>query len=270
MPQNLTTLNNFKLWYNIAGVTGDDTLLAQMIAQASGNILAYLDRQSPFKNSYTEYLNGTGGSRLPLRQWPVLAVQSVSVDNLAIYAAVQPNAGFFLDPADDFPPGRIQYVSLIGASRTFAQGNRNCAITYTAGYSIQNEAQTIPSDEPYQITAAAPYGTWGQDDGVITATGTAFTEVANSPAQGQYSVADGVYNFNAADAGTAMLINYSYVPNVLEQCCREMVSERYAYRQRIGQKSNSVQGNTTVTFDNTGMTPFVMTTLQPYKRMVPF
>jgi hypothetical protein len=34
--------------------------------------------------------------------------------------------------------------------------------------------------------------------------------VASNPAQGQYSVAGGVYTFSSADAGAAVLISYSY------------------------------------------------------------
>jgi hypothetical protein len=41
-------------------------------------------------------------------------------------------------------------------------------------------------------------------------TGDPFTQVASSPADGQYSVANGIYTFNSADAGTAVLINYIY------------------------------------------------------------
>ena len=36
------------------------------------------------------------------------------------------------------------------------------------------------------------------------------TPVASSPAQGQYSVASGVYTFNSADNSAAVLIYYSY------------------------------------------------------------
>lgn len=270
MGQNLTTLANFKAWYNIEAATGDDALLNTMISQASFNILSYLDRQSLFKNSFTQYLNGTGGTRLPLTQWPVLSVESVSIDATPVSPSVQPNAGFFLDPADPFPPGRIQYVSLIGASRVFVQGNRNVAISYTAGYCVQGEAAVIPSAAPVTVQTQNPCGSWAQDDGVTDANGIAFTKVTASPATGQYSVANGLYSFALADAGKAILIDYSYVPPPLEQSCMEMVAERYAYRQHIGQKSHSVQGNTTVSFDNSGMTPFIMQTIQPYKRMVPF
>jgi hypothetical protein len=41
-------------------------------------------------------------------------------------------------------------------------------------------------------------------------TGLPLSLTASSPAQGQYSVAGGVYNFSAADAGQVVLLSYSY------------------------------------------------------------
>jgi len=49
------------------------------------------------------------------------------------------------------------------------------------------------------------------DEGVVyAATGLPLTKVASSPSAGQYSVAAGVYTFNAADAGKAVLATYTY------------------------------------------------------------
>ncbi len=42
------------------------------------------------------------------------------------------------------------------------------------------------------------------------ASGVQLSPVASSPSQGQYSVANGVYTFNSADNGAAVLIYYSY------------------------------------------------------------
>ena len=53
--------------------------------------------------------------------------------------------------------------------------------------------------------------TFVEDYGVFyAATGAQLAPVASSPAQGQYSVASGVYSFNSADNGAAVLIYYSY------------------------------------------------------------
>src|SRR5579885_3629579 len=50
-----------------------------------------------------------------------------------------------------------------------------------------------------------------EDFGVFyAARGVQLSPVASSPSQGQYSVANGVYTFNSADNGAAVLIYYSY------------------------------------------------------------
>jgi hypothetical protein len=53
--------------------------------------------------------------------------------------------------------------------------------------------------------------TFVEDLGVFYAsTGAQLAPVASAPVQGQYSVANGVYSFNSADNGAAVLIYYSY------------------------------------------------------------
>lgn len=53
--------------------------------------------------------------------------------------------------------------------------------------------------------------TFVEDYGVFYAsTGTQLSPVSSSPTQGQYTVSSGVYSFNTADNGAAVLIYYSY------------------------------------------------------------
>lgn len=62
------------------------------------------------------------------------------------------------------------------------------------------------------VTPTVPSsGTWAKDLGVVMAsTGIPLTRVAATPAAGQYSVAAGVYTFNASDVGKTVYINYGY------------------------------------------------------------
>ena len=73
----------------------------------------------------------------------------------------------------------------------------------------QNEAGEVPATTTYTITVANS-ATFAKDLGVTYANGNPFTQVASSPAAGQYSVAAGVYTFAAADASTKVLISYEY------------------------------------------------------------
>jgi hypothetical protein len=72
------------------------------------------------------------------------------------------------------------------------------------------EAGAVPSSSPYTVTVVNA-ATAVDDDGVVyAATGLPLTKVASSPTSGQYSVASGVYTFNSADAGKAVLVSYTY------------------------------------------------------------
>lgn len=275
---DLTTPERFKQYYAVtqpataipnAG-TADDALIAEMITEVSQDILVYLDRPNIWRATYADYYNGTGGYVQMLRQWPVVAVNSLTVDGgTALTAAAYPNSGYFLDPWQGSPPGVQQTISLIGGQGAFTRGLRNVYVNYDAGYCIEDESATIGST-PYQITVAAPYGAWAQDDGVTDSAGTAFTKVTGTPAAGQYSVVNGVYTFAAADTGTGVLISYSYVPSALEKACFKMVAEEYAYRQRIGQKSHTIPTGVSVSFDTSIMTMPIIKALQPFKRVVPY
>jgi hypothetical protein len=85
----------------------------------------------------------------------------------------------------------------------------------TAGMTTMavDEAATIGSGSPpvytYQVTNSATFQT---DYGVINAaTGAQLQKVGAAPTTGQYSVSgNGTYTFAAADAGTGVLISYTY------------------------------------------------------------
>jgi hypothetical protein len=73
-----------------------------------------------------------------------------------------------------------------------------------------NEAANVGAASPYTVSVANA-AAFDQNLGVVYASsGLQLTQVASSPAIGQYSVASGVYAFNAADAGKALLVSYSY------------------------------------------------------------
>lgn len=264
----LTSLSNAKNWATV-GTTNDDALLTRLIASASSFILSYLQRPTLFQNVFNDVYDGVGQRGQMLRNYPVLSVSSVQVDGVTIPAATSATAcGYVLDTWDGFPPGRPQELSLRGYG--FGRGRQNIAVTYTSGFVIQNEAQTVPGSE-YQITPKAPNGNWAVDQGVTYANGTALTPVSSAPATGQYiapTAANAFYQFAAGDANAAVLISYSYVPADIEQACCGIVAEQYSYKGRIGQVSKSLGGQETMSYSQKNMPDFITTLLQPYKRAI--
>ena len=259
MQNNLTTVANVQIWLGIA-TAGDNPLLARLIASASRAIHTYLQRPNLFQHTCSETYDGSGSRRQLLRQWPVVSVSSLTINTTPITAAPAfGQSGYILEPWNGYPPGRQQAVNVSGYN--FTQGYGNVAVSYVAGYAVQNEAWTIPAS-PYQITISAPYGSWAVDQGV-----TGMTLVSSPPTTGQYTASNGVYAFSAADAGKPVLISYSFIPADIEQACIELVGERYRTKDRIGENSKTLGGQETVTYATDSMNKYVREMLQPFKKV---
>jgi hypothetical protein len=72
------------------------------------------------------------------------------------------------------------------------------------------ESGAVSATSPFTYTVGNA-ATFVDDGGVLYATsGLPLTKVSSAPAAGQYSVASGVYTFNSADAGKAILVSYTY------------------------------------------------------------
>jgi hypothetical protein len=269
MAMALTTLANVKAWLftqNIQAPSTDDALLSRLILAASRTIYSYINLDSLFLTTVNESVDGGGNCRLFLWNWPAISITSLYVDGSNILPAPpqpQQGSGYRLEAFQGMPPAQPQALDLYG--RVFTMGRNNVYVTYQAGYCAQGESHVIPNT-PYQVTANQTYGTWGQDDGVVSSSGTVFTAVTGAPAAGEYNVTNGIYTFNSADSGTTVLMSYSYIPYDVEQACIEIVSERYRYKERIGMKAKTLAGQETATYDLSGMTSSVKALLQSYKR----
>lgn len=291
----LTTLSNLRQYLYQAGdqTTYDDALLSVYITQISGAILSYIQRPSLFKTTYTELRDGVGNNSLTLRNFPVLAVSSVTVASTTggygnysnnCYpstgqTAVIPaqasfgQSGFTYDMWDGTSAGNMSQVTLNGY--WFWRGRNNVQIVYNAGYSVVGEQYTVTSSTSSGLskyTALQPLGSWGQDDGVFYSSGVQLSSLPSSmtpSSAGQYLVSNGVYQFNSSDSGQLLNINYSYVPTDVEQACIQWIAERYAYRSRIGQKSASLGGQETSAYDLTPMPGYVALLLNPYRKWLP-
>jgi hypothetical protein len=272
---DLAALADVKTWLSGSSGIGstDDALIARLITDISGAIAAYLGRPSLIPRVFTEQLDGNGKARLFLQHYPVLQLDSVVVDNVAVPAAPLPAAGaphargYLLEPWNGLPPGRPQALDLFDLA--FRKGRQNVVVSYSAGYAVQSEAATVPAAPgPYSVTAAAPFGPWASDAGVAYADGAPLAAVAgNNPAAGQYNVSAGIYTFAAADAGAAVLLSYGFIPAAINNSCIEWVAERYRYRTRVGQSAQTVQGQMTASYSLKDMPDFVRASLDPYRRV---
>jgi hypothetical protein len=266
---DLTTLAAVKAWLGLpSAASPNDATLAALITAASRAIYAWLSRPALLPHAYSETIDGES-QRITLRNWPVLAVASLTIDGRAIQAVGapqgRPGCGYLLQGAESAPPGRQQAVDVFGWP--VPRGRQNVAIAYSAGYAVSGEAQNVPAASPWQIAVDALYGAWGSDLGVgYVSSGAALAAVATSPTIGEYSVAAGLYTFASGDSGAAVSISYGYIPQDIAQAATELAAERFRAADRIGLRSKSVGGQETVAFDTSAMSASVLAWLQPYRR----
>jgi hypothetical protein len=262
-PQDLTTVAALKAWLAIPATnTTSDPMLASLVTAVSRMICAYLARPSILPRAYAERYDGQGNQRILIRNWPVLSVQSLFVWSQQIQQAQGPPPsgsvnGFLLSPWDGCPPGKMQWIDLYNNvvestwidATVYDRGLQSISVAYTAGYAVQAEAATIPASTPWQVEAIQPFGPWASDLTVTNAsTGAVFVSVPGTPGPGQYSVQAGLYSFNGADQGKAVLLSYGFVPAEVSQACMELCAERWTYRQRVGVRSQSLAGQETISY----------------------
>lgn len=113
--------------------TNTDAALTALITSVSATIENFCNRTFA-QADYTDTYNGTGKSALYLREGPITAVSSVTVDGLAIPAAASSTSyGYVFDDS-------MLYIRAGGTCERFNKGVQNVTVTYTAGYAA------IPQD----------------------------------------------------------------------------------------------------------------------------
>lgn len=269
-PSDLTTLANVKAWQGIT-TTDSDPQISALISASSRMIYSFLGRPSLLPRSWTDRYDGrVGQTRVLLRNWPVISVQSVQagVSSLSAVDPSRPTIGYALapDPWGGAPPGAPQTLDLYGGAIADRQG---LIVTYTAGH--QDTFSGVVPSGGGTIVPSSAYGAWATDQGVVfTNTGAALALVSGTPAAGQYAVsATGTYTFAAADQNAPVSISFGFIPSELGQACVELVAQRLFAGSRVGVKSKSLGGQETVGYDTAGIPDAVKMMLQPYRKVVP-
>jgi uncharacterized phiE125 gp8 family phage protein len=123
LPQLLATLDQAREYLK-RDDESDDEMIRRVLNYATGWIYVWTGRRL-LSQSYTdERLDGTGGSWITARQWPVTtvtAIHSVEADGTTLTA---------LDTTGAHTSGGV--ITL--PNDTFPRGERNILLDYTAGY----------------------------------------------------------------------------------------------------------------------------------------
>jgi hypothetical protein len=123
---DLATLADVKAWLQTgsnAFPSTDDALLSRLITAASGYIETWLNRPIAAADWF-ELRDGTGGRRLQFAVFPVAAVLSLTIDDIAIPPAANSRAAGYSFTA----------TQLVLRGYLFTARRQNVAVTYTAGY----------------------------------------------------------------------------------------------------------------------------------------
>lgn len=280
---DLTTPQRVVDWL-AAGPTLPSTIIGQLVSSMSNLIQGKLNRSRIYSQTFVRTFDGLSNMQLVLPDYPVTRLISVMQGSrtLPLSNASSPgqNFGCRLVTWNGELPGENAVLEF--ANGFFWTGAQNVKVTYQAGYLIQNEIAIVPLVSPYVITVQQAQGICSRNEGVTYANGTPLVPVAAVTAAGQYippkDANPGLYTFDAADAGTEVLISYSFVPSDLEEATRQMVAERYSYRSRVGEISKSLGGQETMRYfrGNSGppwnrtssLPPEVMDLVWPYVNVV--
>jgi hypothetical protein len=124
---DLTSLANVKQYIGIAtAVTTDDLLLSRLISALSTFVQSWLSR-TILSASYTDTVDGVGGSKLQFANYPVTAVSNLLINGRAVPAAAVPAvqgwSGYVWTPTQ---------IALQGYC--FTRGYSNIVVNYTAGF----------------------------------------------------------------------------------------------------------------------------------------
>ena len=270
-PGDLVTLAAVKSWLKVEDLKANpDQELARLIRSASAAVLNYCNKNAGF--GWVEQVNiydGNGMNFLVMREDTVTDIVSIDLGNgtlLTTPSTGSPPSNGFLIPDDTKGQQR-----LVLRGYCFPRGRSNITVTYHAGFRVLNEAQTVGPATGVDALSAQVALSWLGDLGVTLANGTPLAPVPASPAAMQYSVADGVYLFNVAQALAPVLISYQQCPDDVAEAAIELVGERYKVRNRIGEVSHAMGGqtNTTTAFSQKDMNDFIKAALRPYRKVAP-
>lgn len=269
---DLTSLQPVKDWLGISN-SANDANLSRLISSVSATIRSEINRYSLIGQTFTEIRDGMGTNSLVLKNWPVNEILSLTIGNSIIRPGNElegaRSAGWYLTPYDGFPPGNAQTLELLGY--TYYYGKQNVRITYNAGYVVSDESFAVPSN-PYVYVVSQSMGSWAADGGIrYASTGNPLVLVTGTPGIGQYAISPtiiGGYILSSDEVGVEMLVSYSFTPSDLEGAAIEWVAERERYRNRIGVRSKSLAGQEHMSYDLSGVPPFVESVIGKYRSVL--
>lgn len=285
---DLTTAAAVSAWLNQAS-TIDTALIQSIVTGYSQYILTLLDRTYMGGiMQYNEKYDGNGSTDLMVKNYPVLAINSLAINGIAIPPSPDGiQAGWVIDQGGSgagiaLVGGGTGYRSLydgyegiemngnappLGAAPyRFFYGRQNVAISYIAGSILTAgmEEQKVSSSSPYTVTAANAASFWED----LGATDTNGAPLSGYTVGAPFTATAGVYTFPASMAGQNVLLNYKYggVPQDLAQVATVLCATAYRRRKWIDQTAQIQPGVGNTTFSKEPIPPECRLIINHYAR----
>lgn len=258
---DLTTLATVRQFLPLSNAN-QDALIGRLIAAESRAAERYCSRSFLRRVNSARLLDGTGTSVLTVPGTPLVSVQSLALDGVAVEESPDGvQAGY---THDDFA------LYLIGGAK-FPQRRQSVRLAWTEGY-VGELTEDVPDGNSPALTPSglSVEGGWANEDlGVVyAANSSALQSVSANPGPGQYAFNLGTYSFNAADSNASVTMSFGYVPGPVEQSVVEMVVLDMKQRDSIGVRSRGIAGES-VSYETAELTPSVKQMLAPYVRRAP-
>lgn len=254
LPTDLTTVGA------VQGFVGgnpppDPTAVQQLISGASMMALTRMSRNILSQTYTADRYDGPKTSKLVLAQWPITAVAMVQIYAQQVNPLTippSPNSqsyGYVIDR-------NKEVLDFIGGG--WGGGLQSIVVTYTAGYPdgiVPAESVNVPASAPYSGLLLGGGNLRALTSLVYASGGAPLARVGATPAAGQFTLSPlGALGFAAADAGAALLANYTTngTPADLNLAIAQWVAFTYAKRSRLDKKSETLAAQT-IAYDMSAM-----------------
>lgn len=272
-PRDLCTLEGAKDYVFPAIKQSSDSVLQRLIGRASSWLEEYLARSLALAQ-YSERRNGTGTGQIMARHYPIVAVQSLWVDDAQVQVAPVTTAGESLIGGGFMDTSRFIYLrggfGPIVSRSEFRRGTQNVLIQYTAGYITPGilRLAALPAWQPSANYAAGQQVIVGSIVFAAQNAGVSGGAPPAWPTQTGTLIVDGSVTWLAAFPFQPPVAGATLLPESIEMAAIELVGLQYRQRDRIGDTGTGI-GPERVNYFMGAMTKTTQESLKPFRNVVP-
>lgn len=251
-----------------------DNIISRRITSVSRAIMSWLNIPL-IAMVYTEVRNGNGHETMSFLNGPCFAVNSLTIDTIAVSAAADALSSGYSFNADSisvrgWPATGASSAATFGPYR-FNRGRQNVIIQNASGYALPNQTAN-----DWVATTAYLYGATIKP---TTNNAGGFIFVATNPASGTSGgTRPTVFNQTPGAATTDGGVTWANLgvtalpaplPEDISEACIDLVNLRIKERTRVGEMSAVTPGGLSVSYFRGNFPPSVQETLQQYKNVLP-